>query len=197
MPGFKVLGTVRKLGIRGSTQAALLYENLEVPVDHVLGAVGKGFTAAVNVLNAGRLTLAAGCTSGSKRLVNEMTTYAEQRIQFGHPLAHFEITKRKLSHYAANSYAADAMLGILASLADEPDADFSLEAACAKVFASELIWNAADDMVQLAGGRGFVKPYPYERLLRDSRINRIFEGANEVLRLFIALNGIAGPAESL
>lgn len=197
MPGFKILGTVRKLGIRGSTQAELKYEDLEVPVDHVLGAIGKGFAVAVNVLNAGRLTLAAGCTSGSKRIVGEMAQYAERRVQFGHPLAHFEITQRKLSHYAANTYAADAMLGVLASLADNPDADFSLEAACAKVFASELIWNVADDMVQLAGGRGFVKPYPYERLLRDSRINRIFEGANEVLRLFIALNGIQGPAESL
>src|SRR5688500_4021228 len=89
------------------------------------------------------------------------------------------------------------MLGILGSLADRSETDYSLEAACTKVFASELIWEAADEMVQVAGGRGFVKPYPYERLLRDSRINRIFEGANEVLRLFIALNGIQGPAESL
>jgi alkylation response protein AidB-like acyl-CoA dehydrogenase len=197
MPGFKVLGTVRKLGIRGSTQAELLYENLEVPQDHVLGAIGKGFTAAVNVLNSGRLTLAAGCTSGAKRMVGEMARYAEQRIQFGHPLADFEITQRKLSRYAADAYASDSMLGVLAALADNSEADFSLEAACAKVFASELIWEAADDMVQIAGGRGFVKPYPYERLLRDSRINRIFEGANEVLRLFIGLNGIQGPAESL
>ncbi len=197
MPGFKVLGTVRKLGIRGSTQAELLYENLQVPVDHVLGTVGKGFAVAVHVLNAGRLTLAAGCTSGAKKMVGEMARYAEKRVQFGHPLAHFEITQRKLSHLAASAYAADAMLGVLASLADNSDTDFSLEAACAKVFASELIWEAADEMVQVAGGRGFVKPYPYERLLRDSRINRIFEGANEVLRLFIALNGIQGPAEAL
>lgn len=197
MPGFKVLGTVRKLGIRGSTQAELLYENLEVPADHVLGNVGKGFTAAVHVLNAGRLTLAAGCTSGAKRMVTEMTKYAEQRVQFDHPLAHFEITQRKMSHLAASAYASDAMLGVLASLADRSEADFSLEAACAKVFASDLIWEAADEMLQVAGGRGFVKPYPYERLLRDARINRIFEGANEVLRLFIALNGIQGPAESL
>lgn len=197
MPGFKVLGTVRKLGIRGSTQAELLYENLEVPVDHLLGSVGKGFTVAVHVLNAGRLTLAAGCTSGAKKMVGEMARYAEQRIQFGHPLAHFEITQRKLAHFAADAYAADAMLGVLAALADNSEMDFSLEAACAKVFASELIWNVSDEMVQVAGGRGFVKPYPYERLLRDSRINRIFEGANEVLRLFIALNGIQGPAESL
>jgi acyl-CoA dehydrogenase family protein 9 len=197
MPGFKVLGTVRKLGIRGSTQAELLYENLEVPVDHLLGSLGKGFTVAVHVLNAGRLTLAAGCTSGAKKMVGEMARYAEQRIQFGHPLAHFEITQRKLAHFAADAYAADAMLGVLAALADNSEMDFSLEAACAKVFASELIWNVSDEMVQVAGGRGFVKPYPYERLLRDSRINRIFEGANEVLRLFIALNGIQGPAESL
>lgn len=197
MPGFKVAGTVRKLGIRGSTQAELLYENLEVPADHVLGAVGKGFTVAVHVLNAGRLTLAAGCTSGAKRIVGEMATYAEKRVQFGHPLAHFEITQRKMAHLAAGAYACDAMLGVLASLADSSEADFSLEAACAKVFASDLIWEASDEMVQVAGGRGYVKPYPYERMLRDARINRIFEGANEVLRLFIALNGVQGPAESL
>ncbi len=197
MPGFRVLGTVRKLGVRGSTQAELLFENLEVPADHVLGTVGKGFAVAVHVLNAGRLTLAAGCTSGAKRLVGEMATYAEQRVQFGHPLAHFEITQRKLAHLAASAYACDAMLGIVASLADQSEADYSLEAACAKVFSSELIWEAADEMVQVAGGRGYVKPYPYERMLRDARINRIFEGANEVLRLFIALNGVQGPAEAL
>jgi alkylation response protein AidB-like acyl-CoA dehydrogenase len=197
MPGFRVLGTVRKLGIRGSTQAELLYENLEVPADHVLGTVGRGFTVAVNVLNAGRLTLAAGCTGAAKRVLGEMATYAEQRVQFGHPLAHFEITQRKLSQLAANVYACDAMLGVLAALADEPGSEFSLEAACTKVFSSDLIWSATDEMVQIAGGRGFVKPYPYERYLRDARINRIFEGANEVLRLFIALNGVQGPAESL
>lgn len=197
MPGFRVVGTVRKLGIRGSTQAELSYEGLEVPVDHLLGSVGRGFNVAVHVLNAGRLTLAAGCTGGTKRTLKEMTSYAEQRVQFGHPLADFEITQRKLSRTASDIYASDAMLGVLASLVDRGDNDFSLEAACAKVFASEMVWRAADDMVQLAGGRGYVKPYPYERMLRDSRINRIFEGANEVLRLFIALNGIQAPAEAL
>lgn len=197
MPGFRVLGTVRKLGIRGSTQAELLYEDVEVPADHVLGSVGKGFAVAVHVLNAGRLTLAAGCTGAAKRVLGEMTTYAEHRVQFGHPLAHFEITQRKISQLTAGIYASDAMLGILASLADYPGSEFSLEAACAKVFSSDLIWSATDEMVQIAGGRGFVKPFPYERFLRDARINRIFEGANEVLRLFIALNGVQGPAESL
>src|SRR5688500_19986347 len=102
-----------------------------------------------------------------------------------------------MSQLASEIYAADAMLGILTSLADRADADPSLESACAKVFASDLVWRATDELVQVAGGRGYVKPFPYERMLRDSRINRIFEGANEVLRLFIALNGVQGPAESL
>ena len=197
MPGFRVVGTVRKLGIRGSTQAELSYENLEVPADHMLSSVGRGFGVAVHVLNAGRLTLAAGCTGGTKRTLREMAVYAEQRVQFGHPLADFEITQRKLARTASDIYASDAMLGVLAFLVDRGDNDFSLEAACAKVFASEMVWRATDDMVQLAGGRGYVKPYPYERMLRDSRINRIFEGANEILRLFIALNGVQAPAEAL
>ena len=167
----------------------------------MLGVVGRGFGVAVHVLNGGRLTLAAGCTGGTKQIVSEMTAFAEQRVQFGHPIADFEITQRKLSMIAADIYAADAMLGVLTELAtsDRTGAadDWALEAACCKVFASEMVWRAADELVQVAGGRGYVKPYSYERWLRDSRINRIFEGTNEILRLFIALNGIQGPAERL
>ena len=201
MPGFRVERIIRKLGIRGSTQAELVYDGLQVPADHVLGVVGKGFGVAVHVLNGGRLSLAAGCTAGTKQVSIEMTSFATQRVQFGRPIADFEITQRKLARTASDIYAADAMLGILTELASakpgsEAD-DWSLEAACCKVFASDMIWRSADDLVQIAGGRGFVKPYPYERWLRDSRINRIFEGTNEILRLFIALNGIQGPAERL
>jgi acyl-CoA dehydrogenase family protein 9 len=133
-----------------------------------------------------------------------MVRYSEQRVQFERPLADFEITQRKIAEAATAAYAADAMVGHLAAAMDADAAEVSLEAAAAKVFASELIWKTADDMVQIAGGRGFVRgatkqwpPYPYERWLRDSRINRIFEGANDVLRLFIALNGIRGPGERL
>jgi len=201
MPGFRVERTIRKMGIRGSTQVELVYEHLEVPADHVLGVVGKGFGVAVHVLNGGRLTLAAGCTAGTKEVLKQMTEFAEGRVQFGRPIADFEITQRKMARVASDIYAADAMLGILTELASssrDADADdWSLEAACCKVFASEMIWRSADELVQIAGGRGFVKPYPYERWLRDSRINRIFEGTNEILRLFIALNGIQGPAERL
>lgn len=197
MPGFHVVGTVRKLGIRGSTQAELRYEDLRVPADHVLGSIGKGFSVAVHVLNGGRLTLAAGCTGGTKRIAAEMASFTEHRVQFGKPIADFEITQRKLARTVSDVYASDAMLGELAALAAAPDGDVALEAACCKVFASDMLWRAADELVQLGGGRGFVKPYPYERILRDARINRIFEGTNEILRLFIALNGIQGPAEHL
>jgi alkylation response protein AidB-like acyl-CoA dehydrogenase len=190
MPGFRVAEIAKKMGIRGSTQAELEYTDLRVPAENVLGEVGRGFAVAVTVLNGGRLTLAAGCTGGAKRILREMTSYAEKRIQFGKPLADFEITQRKLSSIASDIYASDALLGVIANLATTGEVDWSLEAAIGKVFASELVWRSADEMVQLAGGRGFVKPYPYERYLRDSRINRIFEGANEILRLFIALNGI-------
>ena len=204
MPGFIVEDTERKLGIRGSAQARLRFDRLEVPADHVLGHVGKGFTVAVNVLNAGRLSLAAGCTGGTRHFVDELVSYAGQRVQFGHPLADFEITQRKIAEATSAAYAADAMVGHLAAAMDRNEAEISLEAAAVKVFASDLLWRTADDLVQLAGGRGFVRgasqqwpPYPYERYLRDARINRIFEGANEVLRLFIALNGIRGPGEKL
>jgi acyl-CoA dehydrogenase family protein 9 len=197
MPGFRVTGTYHKMGIRGSTQAELTYENLKVPADHVLGTVGKGFAVAVHVLNGGRLSLAAGCTAGTKQLVEEMNRFTTTRVQFGRPIADFEITQRKIARAASDVYAADAMLGELSHLATSPEADFALEAACCKVFASEMLWRSADELVQLAGGRGFVKPHPYERLLRDSRINRIFEGTNEILRLFIALNGVQGPGEQL
>lgn len=198
MPGFRVDGTVKKLGIRGSTQAELVFEELFVPDDHVLGDVGKGFRVAVNALNAGRLSLASGCTQACKRLLGEFTRYAEARTQFGGPLASFEITQRKIATMASETYAADSMVGSLAAALDTPDSvDAALEAACAKVFASELVWRSADELVQLAGGRGFVQPWPYERYLRDARINRIFEGANEILRLFVGLNGIQAPAEEL
>ena len=196
-PGFTVMSTVRKLGIRGSTQAELVYENVRVPDDHVLGAVGRGFAVAVHVLNGGRLSLAAGCTAAAKQTLARMTAFAEERVQFGRPIADFEITQRKLAGLAADVYAADAMLGVLTAMAADPRTDSALEAACCKVFASEMLWRAADEMVQVAGGRGYVKPYPYERMLRDARINRIFEGTNEILRLFVALNGIQGPADAL
>lgn len=197
MDGFTVHGTVRKLGIRASTQAELIYDGLYVPDDHVLGEVGQGFRVAVNALNAGRLSLAAGCTAAARLILKDYIAYGELRTQFGAPLVSFEVTQRKAATLAADIYANDAMVGALAAALDGDNVDASLEAAIAKVFGSELIWRAADEMVQLAGGRGFVKPWPYERYLRDARINRIFEGANEILRLYVGLNGVQEPAAQL
>ncbi len=195
--GFTVVGTFSKLGIRGSTQAELSYKDVFVPADRVLHEVGKGFNVAVNVLNAGRHSLSCACTGATRKILGEMTAYASQRIQFGKPIAEFEITQRKIATTAIDLYASESMVAVLSALMDSGEADVALEAACAKVFASELIWRTADEMVQIAGGRGFVKPYPFERYLRDARINRIFEGTNEILRLFIALNGLQEQGEKL
>lgn len=196
-PGFRVVGTYHKLGIRGSTQAELAYENVFVPDDHVLHEVGRGFHVAVHVLNGGRHSLSCGCTGGTRRLLGEMTRYASERVQFGKPIIEFGITQRKIASLAAELYVAEAMIAALSALMDSGEADVALEAACSKVFTSEMLWRAADEMVQVAGGRGFVQPWPYERMLRDARINRIFEGTNEILRLFIALNGLQEQGEKL
>ena len=196
-PGFRVVRTFSKMGIRGSTQAELEYESVFVPDARVLHEPGSGFTVAVHVLNAGRHSLSCACTGATRKILGEMTAYASQRVQFGKPIAEFEITQRKIASAAIDVYAAESMVAVLSALMDSGDADVALEAACAKVFSSEMIWRTADEMVQIAGGRGFVKPYPYERYLRDARINRIFEGTNEILRLFIALNGLQEQGEKL
>jgi acyl-CoA dehydrogenase family protein 9 len=196
-PGFRVLGTFSKMGIRGSTQAELDYDQVFVPDDHVLHETGRGFHVAVNVLNRGRHTLSCGCTGTTRKLLGELTDYAAGRVQFGKPIVEFEITQRKIGSLAADLYASEAMVAVLSALMDAGQADIALEGACTKVFTSELIWRAADELVQVAGGRGFVKPHPYERYLRDARINRIFEGTNEVLRLFIALSGLQPFGEEL
>lgn len=194
MAGFRVLGTVRKLGLRGSTQAELEFRAMRVPADACLGTPGRGFAVAMTALHTGRLALAAGATAAAKQTLREMAGYAERREQFGRPLGGFEITQRKLAEIASDIYAADALVALVAALADDPAADHALEAAVAKLFASELAWHAADEMVQVAGGRGFLKPFPYERMLRDARLGRMFEGTNEVLRLFLALSAIEQPA---
>ena len=169
-----------------------------MPADHVLGTVGKGFAVAVHVLNGGRLTLAAGCTAGTKQISRtRWRVHREARaVRKADRRIRDHATQARADGVGRLRVRRDARRARAASRR-APEADWALEAACCKVFASEMLWRAADEMVQLAGGRGFVKPYPYERMLRDSRINRIFEGTNEILRLFIALNGIQGPAEQL
>ena len=195
--GFSAGKPEHKLGIRGSNTTSLNFDSVQVPVENVLGPIGKGFKVAMETLNLGRLSLAAGCVGGCKALLRESVVYAKNRRQFGQPIAQFEIIQDKISQMVADTYAAESMVYLTSALADRGDVDFSLESAICKIFASEALWRTVNETVQIAGGLGYSKDYPYERYLRDARINLIFEGTNEILRAFIALAGMQGPGEYL
>lgn len=186
-----------KMGIKASDTRAIFFENVVVPVENRLGEVGQGFKIALEVLNSGRLGLAAGSARGIRRIMNEAVTYARQREQFGRPIASFEMVKRKIAIAAAECYAADAAWMLTAAMVDHGGVDFSLETAACKVYASEAAYRAANEALQIAGGIGYSKEFPYERAVRDSRIMLIFEGTNEILRALIALMGLQQPGERL
>lgn len=186
-----------KFGIRGSNTASLSFDNVKVPVENMLGPLGKGFKVAMEILNVGRLGLAAGNVGGCKQLIQMSVEYAKNRKQFGQPIANFEIIKDKIAHMVAETYAAESMVYLTTALADHGDVDFSLESAICKIYASEALWRAVNETMQIAGGNGYSKEYPYEQIIRDARINLIFEGTNEILRAFTALAGMQGPGEYL
>jgi acyl-CoA dehydrogenase family protein 9 len=166
-------------------------------VENVLGDVGKGFKVAMEVLNSGRLGLAAGCCGGMKQLLAMSTEYAQNRCQFNAPIFSFEMIQDKISRIMMEIYALESMVYLTTGLIDRGDVDYSIESAICKVYASEALWRTANDAMQIAGGNGYSREYPYERYLRDSRINMIFEGTNEVLRAFIALSGMQEHAQYL
>jgi alkylation response protein AidB-like acyl-CoA dehydrogenase len=197
MEGFERGEPLRKMGARGSNQTELRFHDLRVPRENVLGEVGDGFKLAMRILNSGRQGLSAGAAGGVKRIVRMATQFAKEREQFGRPIAGFEVMQGKLAELAADAYAAESVAYFTTGLYDRGDVDFALESAAAKVWNSDALDRAVDEMVQIAGGRGFVKGYPYERMYRDARITRIFEGTNEVLRLFIGLGGVQEPGEQL
>jgi acyl-CoA dehydrogenase family protein 9 len=186
-----------KMGIRASDTRAVFFENVKVPADDRLGEVGQGFHIALEVLNSGRLGLAAGSARGARRIMQIAIAYAKEREQFGRPIGSFEMIQRKIATNAVECYATDAAVMIAAGMVDRGGVDFSLETAAVKVFASELAFRAANDALQIAGGIGYSKEFPYEQAVRDSRINLIFEGTNEILRALIALMGMQQPGERL
>ncbi len=196
-PGFSHGKPEHKLGIRGSNTTSLNFDNVEVPVENVLGPIGKGFKVAMETLNLGRLSLAAGCVGGCKALIHASIDYAKNRQQFGQPIANFEMIMDKIAQMVADTYAAESMVYLTSALADRGDVDYSLESAICKVYSSEVLWRTVNETVQIAGGLGYSQDYPYERYLRDARINLIFEGTNEILRMFVALAGMQGPGEYL
>jgi acyl-CoA dehydrogenase family protein 9 len=186
-----------KMGIKASDTRTVFFDKVRVPVEDRLGEPGQGFRIALEVLNSGRLGLATASARGTRRIMREAILYARQREQFGRPIGSFEMIQRKIAVNAAECYAADSAALLAAGMVDRGGIDFSLETAACKVFASELAFRAANDALQIAGGIGYSKEYPYEQAVRDSRINLIFEGTNEILRALIALMGLQQPGERL
>lgn len=197
MPGFSSGREEEKLGIHGSSTTELNFDDVRVPAENVIGPLGKGFKVAMEVLNSGRLGLAAGCVGGVKRLTEMSVEHAKNRKQFNTPIAEFEMIQDKISAMTVDAFVGESMVYLTTGLIDRRDVDYSLESAICKVFASEAVWRATNEAMQIAGGIGYSKEYPYERSLRDARINLIFEGTNEVLRAFIALAGMQEHGEYL
>jgi acyl-CoA dehydrogenase family member 9 len=196
-PGVRLGKLEQKMGIKASDTRGVFFENVKVPVEDRLGAVGQGFHVALEVLNSGRLGLAAGSARGARRIMRQAIAYANERQQFGKSIGSFEMIRRKIAINAVDTYAADSAVQLAGGMMDRGGIDFSLETAACKVFASELAFRASNDAMQIAGGIGYSKEFPYEQAVRDSRINLIFEGTNEILRALIALMGLQQPGEKL
>ncbi len=186
-----------KMGIKASDTRPVFFQDVKVPTNDRLGDVGQGFKIALEVLNSGRLGLASAAAHGTRGIMREALAYAKQRQQFGRPIGSFEMIQRKFAQFAAECYAADAGWMVASDMVDRGGVDFSLETACAKVFGSEMVFRAANEALQIAGGIGYSKEYPYEQSVRDARINLIFEGTNEILRALVALMGLQEAGERL
>ncbi len=197
MPGLSHGKHEKKMGLRGSSTTDVIMENVRVPASRMLGERGAGFKMAMEILNQGRLSLAAACIGPSKTLIASAATFAKGRRAFDHTVADFEMIKAKFAEMALDTYAMEAMVAVTANLAGRGDCDFSLESALCKIQASEAMWRTVNHAVQINGGFGYMREYPYERALRDARINPIFEGTNEILRLFVSLSGMQGPGRML
>jgi len=187
MEGVSVGPHEDKMGLRSNPTTTVLLDDVSVPADNVLGEVGKGFKVAMQILNSGRTGLGGGSVGGMKRLIELSTGQANERKTFGQPIASYGLIKEKVGRMIVDCYTSEAAVTMVGGLIDAGYQEYAVEAAISKVYATECLSRTADEALQIAGGNGFMREYPYERIVRDSRINRIFEGTNEILRLFIAL----------
>lgn len=199
-PGLTIGAEEHKLGIHGSSTCPLLLTDCKIPKGNLLGEAGKGHHIAFNVLNVGRLKLGVACIGGARNAVGEMIRYAKQRSAFGKPIAEFGLIQQKISSSAAQLFAAESMAyrtagmidARLAAPGEDPGHDaqkafeeYAVECSILKVYGSEMISHVTDELVATMGGYGFVEDYPAARLYRDARINRIFEGTNEINRMIV------------
>src|SRR6202522_340159 len=186
-----------KMGIRSFSPTTAGFVHVKVPEANVLDAEGKGFKVAMAILTNGRTGLGGGAVGGMKTLIAHATRQAQTRKQFGTPIAELGLVRDKISQMTIDCFAAESAVWMVAHYIDSGVEDYSVEAAMSKVFASEALQRAAYEALQIAAGSGFMRDAPYEQIARDCRILTIFEGTNEVLRLYIALSGLKDLGKSL
>ncbi|MBM3303305.1 MAG: acyl-CoA dehydrogenase family protein, partial [Deltaproteobacteria bacterium] len=193
----------KKMGMHGSSTRAVIYQNVKVPVENVLGDVGRGHIVALNTLNVGRFKIAPMVVGAAKAIFSEAVKYAKGRVQFGRPICEFGLIKHKIAEMLIKIYVTESMSYRTAALLDmalegidptKPEAGqktgeairkYALECSVAKIYGTEMLDYVVDECVQIFGGYGYIKDYPAEAAYRDSRINRIWEGTNEINRMLI------------
>jgi acyl-CoA dehydrogenase family protein 9 len=197
MDGFEVGHRYDTMGLRGNDLRQLHYRDVRIPPENVLGPPGEGFRIAMHILNNGRLSLGSGSVGCSKWLLDHVIEHVKERRQFGRPLADFELVQEKIGWMVSFTFGLESMAYLSTGLVDAGVPDYSLESAICKVSGTEFMWYAANRALQLKGGEGYMRDQDYEKLLRDIRIFPIFEGANDVMRAFIALSGMKPLGEEL
>src|SRR5437588_7639096 len=188
MKGFEAGEPYDTMGLRGNNLCPLYFNDVRVPPENILGEPGEGFRIAMEVLNNGRLSLGTGSVGLAKRLIDLSIDHVTSRRQFGGPLADLDMVEDKIGWMVAYLFGLESMSYLTTGLVDAGIDDYSVESAIAKVTGTEFVWYQANRALQLAGGLGYMRDQPYEQILRDIRIFPIFEGANAVLRSFIALS---------